>query len=143
MVLSRRVIEESMRLRPPFWANGRTVIAADSIGGFPIEAGAQVLISPYVTHRHPAFWTNPEAFDPDRFEPARVDAMHPFQYIPFGGGARKCVGAQFAMMEMQLVLPMIVQALELWQVPGSDCSPQAELVLRPRGGLWMTVHPRV
>jgi cytochrome P450 len=142
LTYTKMVIEESMRLRPPFWAVGRSAIAEDAIGGFTIEPGADVIMASYLTHRHPAFWPNPEAFDPERFEAERASAMHPFQWIPFGGGARKCIGAQFAMMEMQLLLPLIVRALDLWLVPGTDAAPLAELVLRPRGGLWMTVHPR-
>jgi cytochrome P450 len=142
LVYTRMVIEETMRLRPPFWAVGRCSIGEDSMGGYTIDAGCDVIMAGYLTHRHPAFWPNPEAFDPTRFEPERVAEMHAFQFYPFGGGARKCIGAHFAMMEMQLLLPLIVRAIDLWLVPGCDAAPQAELVLRPRGGLWMTVHPR-
>ena len=131
-----------MRLRPPFWAFGRTTIAEDNIGGYVIDAGTQLLLCPFLTHRHPEFWDNPEAFDPGRFREEARTAMHPLQYVPFGAGARKCIGASFAMMEMQLVLPMIVQALELWRLPGSQDVLEPEVVLRPRGGMWMTAHPR-
>ena len=69
---TRMVIEEAMRLYPPVWATNRETYADDEIGGFHISARSSVVVSPYVTHRHPSFWNDPEKFDPERFSPSRA-----------------------------------------------------------------------
>src|SRR5262249_37762030 len=86
--LARMVVEEGMRLYPPVWGIGRQAIAADTIGGYRIPAGAVLNLAPWITHRHPAFWDEPDRFDPDRFTPERVRARHRFAYFPFSGGPR-------------------------------------------------------
>jgi cytochrome P450 len=136
-----RVIQESLRLYPPIWMYLRTALADDEVGGQWIKAGKNIYISPYVTHRHRDFYDNPEGFDPSRFEPEKTKDWHRFQYFPFGGGPRKCIGNNFAITEMQLVVATALQKFELQAVPGHPVAVQAGLSLRPRDGLLMTVKP--
>ena len=89
------------------------------VGGFTIPKRSVVTISPYVTHRHPSFWDDPERFDPERFTPERIRSRPRFAYLPFSGGPRLCIGNEFALMEAQLVLAMTVQRYRLRLVPGT------------------------
>ena len=93
---TRMVFEETLRLYPPAYSMGRTATGADMIGGVTVPKGSIVSIYPYVTHRNPALWPDPERFDPERFAPDRVAGRHRFAYLPFGVGARVCIGAHFA-----------------------------------------------
>jgi cytochrome P450 len=137
------VIDETMRLYPPLFVIPRTPITPDVIGGYDIPAGSTfVALCPYVTHRHTAFWENPEGFDPERFTPERSKGRHRFAYFPFGGGPRKCIGDYFGLMTMQLVVAMVAQRYRLDLVPGFPVSPQPAISLRPRHGLQMIVEPR-
>jgi cytochrome P450 len=105
---TRMVIEEAMRLYPPAWGLGRRALGNDVIDGYFIPKGAYVLLFPYVTHRHPAFWEQPDAFDPERFSAGQVAERPRFAYFPFGGGPRLCLGNQFALYEAQLILATIL-----------------------------------
>lgn len=107
--LCGRVIRESMRLYPPAWLFDREAVVDDVVGGYRIPRGAQIMISPYLLHRHPEHWEDPERFDPDRFLPERVAARHPMAYLPFSKGPRFCVGEQFSMVEMILTLALFAQ----------------------------------
>jgi len=138
---TRMVVEESMRLFPPAWAISRNTIAEDEIAGYQIPPGTNILISSYITHRHPAFWDNPERFDPERFLPGRSESRPHFAYLPFGGGPRICIGNGFAMAEAQLVLATIVQRYRLRLVPNRPVELHPLITLRPRRGIWMTLHP--
>jgi len=135
------VIEEAMRLYPPVWTLSRTPREKDTIGGYHIPAGAVVVISPYITHRHPDVWEDPERFDPERFTPERTSVRPRFAYFPFAGGPRQCIGNGFAMMEAQLVLTTVAQRFHLDLVDGNDVTPEPLVTLRPRGGLPMTLTP--
>jgi cytochrome P450 len=139
---TRLVLEESLRLYPPTWVTARTPSAADEIGDHALPAHAVLLLSPYVLQRHPAFWEHPEQFDPERFTPARAVGRPRFAYCPFGGGPRRCIGQNLAMLEMLVVLAMMAQAYELRLVPGHPVEPEALITLRPRHGLLMTLRHR-
>jgi cytochrome P450 len=137
------VIEESMRLYPPVPMISRQALQDDVLGGYHIPAGSEIMLSQYVTHRHPAFWDNPEGFDPERFAPPRAEGRPPFAYFPFAGGPRRCIGDNFATLELRLVTPMIVQKYRLQLVSGHPVTPAALLTLRPQNGLPMTIHNRL
>jgi cytochrome P450 len=139
---ARMVLEESMRLYPPAWSTSRQAHEADEVGGYRIPAGAILTISPYVTHRNPAFWDDPSRFEPARFAPERSAGRPDYAYFPFGGGPRRCVGSQFAMMEGQLALAMIARRFRLRPVAGHKVEPDPILTLRPRQGLPMRLEPR-
>jgi cytochrome P450 len=136
------VLQEALRLYPPAWILSRKALADDELGDFFIPQGSMVIISPYATHRHPAFWDEPEVFDPERFTPERVAARHHYAYCPFGGGPRLCIGNNFAMMEAQLVLATIAQRYRLCLLPGHPVVPEAKITLRPRYGMQMTLQHR-
>src|SRR5262249_60800370 len=88
---TRRVIDEVLRLYPPTWLTARTPIEDDELGGYRIPAGSLVLLSPYVTHRHPAVWEAPERFDPDRFGPEASAARPALPSFPSSGGPPRAI----------------------------------------------------
>lgn len=139
---TRMVIEESQRLYPAGWAIGRRALAADTIGGFHIPARANVFVSPYVTQRHPDFWSNPDAFEPERFDPAQAAERHPFAYFPFGGGPRICIGNAFALLEAQLLLATLAHRFDVDLVPNHPVEPEIRATLGLRHGLQVTVRER-
>jgi cytochrome P450 len=130
LVYTTMVLKEAMRLYPPAWAFGRRNSADDEIGGHRVPAGAEVLVSPWVTHRHPGFWDQPERFDPERFGPERESARHRHAYLPFGAGPRACIGQYFSMLEATILLAVIVRDYELTSMNG-------KVPLAPR----ITLHP--
>jgi cytochrome P450 len=139
---TRMVIDETLRVYPSVWTIARTPLEPDEIGGYPVMPGMNVALTPYITHRHPAFWENPDVFDPERFSTERSAGRHPFAYFPFGGGPRLCIGNSFAQMEATLILAMIVQRYELELVAGQVVEPQPVVTLRPRHGIRMRIRPR-
>ena len=139
---SRMVLEESLRLYPPAWSFSRNALADDELGGYHIKAGSTILLCPYTTHRHPAFWEQPEVFDPLRFSPERTASRPPYAYFPFGGGPRLCIGSAFALMEAQLILATVAQRYRLCQGTDVRVEPEPLITLRPRGGVPMTLERR-
>jgi cytochrome P450 len=135
--LTRRVIDEVVRIYPPVWLISRRATRDTELGGYPLPAGTLICISPWTLHRNPAYWPDPERFDPDRFLPAAVAARHGHAYLPFGGGPRVCIGRAFALTEAALVLATILPRLSLAHVPGLPVEPEALVTLRPRHGLVM------
>jgi cytochrome P450 len=137
----RRVVEESLRLYPPVYAVARDAAADDEIGGYRIPARSTVVLSPYVTHRHPDFWPDAEAFDPDRFLPERSADRPRFAWFPFLGGPHQCIGEEFAMTEMVLTVAMLVQAFRFELAPGARIEPRPMLSLRHRTGVPVILRP--
>ena len=139
---TRMVIEESMRLYPPAHTTGRQPIKPDEILGHRIPAGAEVLIMPWLIHRKPQLWEDPERFDPERFAPERAAERPRFAYIPFGAGPRICIGAAFAMTEAIFILATIAQRYRLRLKAGHPVEPQGLITLRPRYGMQMFLERR-
>jgi cytochrome P450 len=137
---TRRTLDESLRLYPPAWIMGRRALGDDRLGEVDIPAGSVLALSPYITHRNPAYWDDPERFDPDRMKEGRAAQRKPFAYFPFGGGPRLCIGHNMAMLEAQLIIGTIAQRFDLRLVEGHRVVPERLFVLRPRGGLPMTLH---
>lgn len=140
--LTRAVIQESLRLYPPVWALPRRAVADDEIGGYRIPAGSTVVLCPYITHRHPAFWDSPEEFDPGRFTPERIAGRAKGAYFPFLGGPHLCIGQEFALLAMQLVVARVLQAFDIGILPGQNIRPTASLGLWPNAPVWLTVSSR-
>jgi cytochrome P450 len=132
----RMVAEEAMRLYPPVWVLSRTAVSDDVIGGFKIPAGSEILIFPYVTHRHPRWWKDAEKFCPERFLPQNSASRPRGAYLPFGAGPRTCVGLNFAMTEILVVLGLLLQRfrVELAMDPG-EIRPEPSVTLRPNPGV--------
>jgi cytochrome P450 len=139
---TRMVIEEAMRLYPPAWGFSRQAMADDRLGDFHLPRGWLVFVIPYVLHRLPTFWQNPEAFDPQRFAPEQSAQRPKFVYLPFGAGPRQCIGNHFAMMEAQLVVATLAQRYRLRLVPGHRVEPWPLITLRPRFGMPMYIEQR-
>jgi cytochrome P450 len=142
LTYSNKVIKESMRLYPSAWSISRRALADDNIGGYHIPAGAIVALSPYTLQRHPTFWPEPETFDPERFASEQEVRRHRYAYIPFGAGARKCIGDQLALMESIIILPMTLQKFRLQLVPNHPIEEHALVTLRPKYGIMMTATNR-
>ncbi|MEO8800370.1 MAG: cytochrome P450 [Polyangiaceae bacterium] len=140
--LVKRVLEESMRLYPPAWAFERQALEEDEINGFRIPKGAVIGVCPFVLQRDPVSFDNPEGFDPDRFLAENSKERGKYTYLPFGGGARVCIGSQFAMMEAELVLAKIVQEWKIDLLPITRLELDPVITLRPRGGLAMRIAPK-
>ena len=140
--LTRRVIDEAVRLYPPVWLISRRTSREAELGGYLVPEGTLICISPWTLHRNPAHWPDPDRFDPDRFLPDAVAARHGHAYLPFGGGPRVCIGRAFALTEAALVLATILPRLSLAHVPGLPVEPEALVTLRPRHGLMMTATRR-
>ncbi len=139
---TRRVLDETLRLYPPAWIINRTNLADDELCGYKIPARSFLAISPFVMHRHPAYWDNPAKFDPDRFLPERAKQYHRYIYFPFGGGPRLCIGKGFAQVEAQLILAALAQRCRLTLAENARVEMQAVATLRPKGGLFMNVKSK-
>jgi cytochrome P450 len=136
---TRAVVDEALRLFPPAWAISRRSESPDTIGGREVPAGSMAIISPWLTHRHEAWWPEPLAFRPERFLDAgnRVAA-----YLPFGLGPRLCIGREFALGEMVLVLARMLTAYRIDVPPAwSRPRPDTRVAVHPRGGMPLLVTP--
>ncbi len=142
LAYTNKVIKEGLRLYPSAWSISRRALGDDEIGGCHIPAHSIIALSPYTLHRHPDFWPDPERFDPERFTPEQENGRHRYAYIPFGGGARKCIGDQFALMESIIILPMTLQRFRLQLVPDHPVEAHALVTLRPKHGILMTATRR-
>src|SRR5262245_41749276 len=122
---------ESMRLYSPAYVFGREATSDCEIDGYHVPRGTTTLMSQWVVHRDPRFWDEPDKFRPERWGTEKIKSMPKFAYFPFGGGPRVCIGQQFAMMEMALVLATIAQKFRFRMQPGALVTPQASFTLRP------------
>ena len=142
LTYTHQVLQEALRLYPPGWLITRRTIEADELGGFPIAARTDVFISPYMLHRHPQFWSNPEEFNPDRFAGSAAEERHRFSYIPFAVGPRHCIGENMAMFEMLAHLHAMARRFRLTRASNEPIELEAQINLRPRSSLMMMVNVR-
>jgi cytochrome P450 len=138
----RMVLEESLRLYPPAWGFSRQALADDELSGFRIPRGSLVFLIPFVLHRRPTLWPDPERFDPERFAPGREATRHRFAYIPFGAGPRGCIGNQFAMLEATLIVASIAQRHRVQVSPNQTVRAEPLITLRPRPEIRATLTRR-
>jgi enediyne biosynthesis protein E7 len=139
---THQVLQEALRLYPPGWLLTRRAIEADELGGFAIAPRTDVFISPYMLHRHPEFWSEPEEFKPERFAGADAAERHRFAYIPFAVGPRHCIGENIAMFEMLVHMHTMVRRFRLRRATNEPIELEAQINLRPRSNLMMTVETR-
>jgi cytochrome P450 len=142
LVMTRAVIEETLRLYPPIATLNRQAVAADRLGDHAIEPGTFVMIAPWVLHRHRSLWEMPDHFDPARFLPDARDNIHRFSYLPFGAGPRVCVGASFGMQALTIMVATIIRRFRLELAPGSKVWPVHRITVHPEHGPYMLLHPR-
>jgi cytochrome P450 len=136
------VVSESMRLYPPAWVVGRLAIKDCEIRGYVIPAGALVLISQYVLHRDARFFPKPESFDPTRWTPEAKELRPAYSYFPFGGGARRCIGEGFALMEGVLLVASIASRWRMRLDPNHMVETYPRITLRPKNGIHVTLEHR-
>jgi cytochrome P450 len=133
-----QVINEALRLYPPFWMVDRMALADDRAGDFDILAGSTVVVFIYGTHHSTQYWQNPERFDPERFAKANEKLHTPFAHLPFGAGPRGCIGGNYAMLQMLMILGALLRKYDFHLVPGQRIEPRAMVILRPEHGIRMT-----
>jgi cytochrome P450 len=138
---TQAVVNETMRLYPPAWTVERDAAEDDDIAGVRVVAGNTIAISPYLLHRNPEFWPNPEGFDPRRFLPENRSDRPRYAFMPFGGGRRICVGAGLAQLEATLALAIIAQSVRLDLLATAPVMARADVTLHPRGAVLATVTP--
>ncbi|HEX5506406.1 MAG TPA: cytochrome P450 [Thermomicrobiales bacterium] len=139
---AERVLTEALRLYPPSWIVERESRAECEIGGYRVPAGTTVAMSQWVVHRDPRYYPDPEVFDPDRWADGRAARLPKFAYFPFGGGPRHCIGSAFALQEALLVLATIAPRYRVSLVPDRPVTPWPTVTLRPRDGVYVTLHRR-
>ncbi len=139
---TEKVIKETLRLYPSFWITVRDVKEECEIGGFRVPAGARVCLMPWVVHRNPDYYENPEQFLPDRWTEQLKKSLPRFAYFPFGGGPRQCIGNGFAMMEAVLVLASIVQRFHLAPLTSTQVEVAGNVVVRPKQSIRMKIANR-
>jgi cytochrome P450 len=137
--LTRALIQESLRLFPPVWLISRAARHATQVSGYEVPAGRFFLLSPWLSHRNPEVFAQPDQFQPTRWtDPTRP--VSPYAYFPFGAGPRACIGQRLAWFEMTLVIQALVRRYRV--APGPDPVPFAGMTLTPQHGLWITLIPR-
>lgn len=139
---TRDVVQETLRLYPPAWIVARRAAQATTLGGFQIDKGANVLVPPYLLHRHPELWERPTAFWPERFASKEVADLPKFAYMPFGGGPHICIGKGFALMEAVLALAALVPRFDFSWRGTVPIEPEAVITLRPKGGVALQIRQR-
>ena len=142
LVWTRAVIEESMRLYPPSPLIGRMACGEDVLGTERIPAGTIILISPWVLHRHPKLWSEPDMFVPERFLPGRREQIPRFAYLPFGAGPRVCLGIGFAMQEAVVLLATLIRNLRFERADNHPISLRQCITLQTGAPLQMRIKAR-
>ncbi len=123
LTYTTRVFHETLRLHPPVWSISRKTTRPVEIGPYRIPANSILIFSPFVMHHHPAYWDQPELFDPDRFEAGRTAKRHKYVYCPFGIGQRQCLGRNLAITETLMVVSALIQHFRM--VPVTDTPLEA------------------
>jgi cytochrome P450 len=130
LIFTRAVIDETMRLYPPAFLIARAAIGADTIAGRPVAPNDLILIAPWLLHRHEKLWRDPNAFMPARFMPGAPPPDR-FAYLPFGVGARVCIGAHFALVEATLALARIAGTFRVELVDKTPVMPIGVVTTQP------------
>jgi cytochrome P450 len=133
-----QVISEALRLYPPFWMIDRMAVADDLAGDVAIPSGSTVIVFVYGAHHAPKYWQNPELFDPERFTKENEKLQPPFTYLPFGGGPRGCIGGNYAMLQILMILSVLLRRYDFQLSPGQTIEARPMVILRPRHGIRMT-----
>ncbi len=133
-----QVIQEALRLYPPFWMVDRMAVADDRAGDIAIPRGSTVIVFVYGAHHAPRYWQSPESFDPERFTKANEKLQTPFTYLPFGGGPRGCIGGNYAMLQILMILSDLLRTYDFQLIPGQTIEARPMVILRPKHGIRMT-----
>ena len=136
------VFQDAMRLYPPVWYMARVANQDDVVDGYEIPRGACVMISAWLTHRHPEFWDAPQEFRPERFLDDAPAARHRYAYFPFGGGRHQCLGMHLAQMEGTLILAQLARRFRLHPQNGQEVRPLPGITLRQTPALKASIELR-
>ncbi len=139
---TKNVVDEALRLYPPGWLLSRRTIGPDTLAGFEVPAGTDVLLCPYLLHRHPRYWKEPDAFRPERFDAAHESERPRFAYMPFAAGPRHCIGETLALYEMYVHLYKVARRYRLRYVPDKPLELEAQINLRTKHPLMMKLERR-
>lgn len=131
LVYTKMVIQELLRLYPVGWLLPRRVVESEPLGGVTLQAGAHVLISPFLTHRLPSVWERPREFDPERFNPEIASRRHRYAYFPFGGGPHQCLGMHLFDTEALYIVAGLLSRFRLTLARPIPLKPKAAVPLRP------------
>ncbi len=142
LTYARMVIDETLRLYPPAWVIGRHSLDEDQLGNYRIPPRTNCMIAVYQIHRDPKHWPDPERFIPERFAKENAQGRHKFVYFPFGGGPRLCIGNNFALMEMQFIVPMVLRNFKLRLPNGANYTKDPLITMRPHEDLRMVISRR-
>jgi cytochrome P450 len=132
-----QVIQEGLRLYPPFWMVDRMALSDDCAGDVVIPRGSTVVVFVYGVHHSARHWENPEGFDPGRFTKANEKLHTPFTWLPFGAGPRGCIGGNYAMLQILMILSVLLGKYEFQLVPGQTIEARPMVILRPEHGIRM------
>jgi cytochrome P450 len=133
-----QVIQEGLRLYPPFWMIDRMAVADDRVGDLAIPRGSTVIVYVYGAHHAPRYWQNPENFDTERFTKANEKLRTPFTFLPFGGGPRGCIGGNYAMLQILMILSDLLRKYDFQLATGQLIEARPMVILRPKDGIRMT-----
>ena len=133
-----QVIQEALRLYPPFWMVDRMAVADDRAGDLAIPRGSTVIVFVYGAHHAPRSWQDPESFNPERFTKANEKLHTPFTYLPFGGGPRGCIGGNYAMLQILMILSTLLRRYDFQLSAGQTIEARPMVILRPKHGIRMT-----
>ncbi len=135
-------IKETMRVQPTVSTFPRVIDRPTALGGYRLQAGSVILISPYVLHHDPRYWSKPNDFDPTRFSAENEPTIPKYVYLPFGGGPRICIGNHFALMEAHILLALLLRHYRLHPVPNTPIKPLYQVTTFPQDGLPMRLERR-
>ena len=133
-----QVMQEALRLYPPFWMVDRTALSDDRAGDVAIPRGSTIVVFTYGVHHSPQYWENPESFDPERFTKANETLHTPLTYLPFGAGPRGCIGGNYATLQILMILSVLLRKYDLRLAPGQTIEARPMVILRPKHGIRMT-----
>ena len=133
-----QVILEALRLYPPFWMVDRMALADDRAGEVVIPRGSTVVLFIYGVHHSPKYWENPETFDEERFSKVKEKLHTPFAHLPFGAGPRGCIGGNYAVLQMLMILSILLRKYDFTLVPGQRIEARPMVILRPERGIRLT-----
>src|SRR5277367_1499010 len=133
-----QIINEALRLYPPFWMVDRMALADDRAGDVAIPRGSTVVVFIYGVHHSAQYWESPESFDPERFSKAKEKLNRPFSHLPFGAGPRGCIGGNYATLQILMILSVLLRKYDLQLAPGQTIEARSMVILRPKHGIRMT-----
>lgn len=137
-----QTIKEALRLHPPQAPISRITTEDTDLGGFMIPAGTSIMCDVHVQHHNPAYWDEPEKYDPERFSEENKSKIDHYAYFPFSLGPHNCIGMNFAQFETKVILARLLQTFNLDLLPGQTLESVEQMTIRPKDGVLCTLTLR-